>query len=280
MVPVLNVQSRVSSMQWRRGLAAMATLALTSASAAAQSASTSAAMPVETAIPVLFTSTTNAARVHSGDVVRGKTMEAVFAGPGKVVPEGSRVFGHVVEARGFTFDETPYAPQQPSYLVVHMDSMRVDGRDVVLHAKVRALASALATDDATRPPATDMDVWGTTTQIGGDHLQDGDNAMYSPDDEIVGYRRKQGVVAHLLPASYRSHGSVRSCGGTTTEQAVALFSASACGLYGFPHMDLSDDGAADGTFRLESRRYTVSLQANGAALLQVISVSTSATASR
>jgi len=61
--------------------------------------------------------------------------------------------------------------------------------------------------------------------------------------------------------------------GTATEQPVAIYSANACGLYGFVQTYMAHMGktAPLGTVQLESRRHTVTLYARSTALLQVIS---------
>lgn len=228
------------------------------------------AIPPETALPVVFTKTVSAAKVKAGDLVVAKTIEAIILPSGATVPKGSEVVGHVTEARPFVFDPTPYAQQQPSYMAVHFDRVRVNGQDIPVRLQARALATMFATDDARRPPPSDLDSDGTLTQVGGDQVIPSETEVRTPDGDIVGYKRKQGVVAHLIPAEYVVRDRVQRCRGTDTEQSVAIFSASACGLYGYVKTIMTDNGATDGTFRLESPRFTITLRAESTALLQVL----------
>ena len=78
-------------------------------------------------------------------------------------------------------------------------------------------------------------------------------------DDIVGYNKKQGVFARLLPGG-------GGCEGTQTEQSVAIFSPDACGLYGFVDYHLT---AKDSLFRLASAHFSVIFRSGSAALLQV-----------
>jgi hypothetical protein len=221
-------------------------------------------VPAETAIPVIFPHSVDAAHAKPGDRVEAKTLQVVLLGTGQSFPKGSLVIGHVTDARPFVYDRTPYAVQQPSRLAIQFDSIRAGTVDVPLHVAVRALASSFAANDATAAPSSE-DPFGTTTQVGGDQISAPGGEVMSSDDAVVGYSRKQGVFARLLPSS-----AGQSCAGTNTEQSVAIFSASACGLYGFNRLEMPDNGATDGTFRLECRRYTVSIYRNSAALLQVV----------
>jgi len=263
-MPNHNHRSPGTLVQWSVRLAASVVVALPSLGAA------QLAIPNERSIPVDFSRTVSAAKAKSGDPVLAKTLEDVVLADGTTLRKGALVIGHVVEARGFTFDETPYAVQQPSVLAVHFDTVRVGHQDVPLSVAVRAMANYLAVDEARTPPPSDLDFSGTLTQVGGDEVIPREIEVRSPGGDIVGYKRKQGIVAHLIPARYPSRGEWHQCGGTNTEEAVAIFSASACGLYGFAKLEMPDNGASSGTFRLESRRYTVKLYAGSAALLQVI----------
>ena len=143
-----------------------------------------------------------------------------------------------------------------------------DARRVLLHGAVpvatavRALASAQTVGEALTPQRMDeTDSPGMMELVGGGHYSPvGKRVTAGSEDDIVGYNKKQGVFARLLPGGF-------GCEGTQTEQSVAIFSPDACGLYGFVSVHLSAKG--DGTFRLESTHRTIQLYAGSAALLQV-----------
>jgi hypothetical protein len=220
-------------------------------------------LPAQTTIPVIFSHTENAAKAKAGDVVTAKTMQVVLLPNGDRLPKGSMVIGHIVEARPFNFDDTPYAAQQASYLSIKIDQVVNKNSPSSVITSVRALADPISAGEALTPHGIDeTDFPGTVTLIGGAHYSPIDKHVTDgPDDDIVAYNKKQGVFAHLLPGG-------ASCPGTQTEQSVGVFSPDACGLYGFGSVHLSED-TASGTFRLASTHHTVVLYAGSAALLQV-----------
>lgn len=214
-------------------------------------------LPGQTAIPVMFTHTVDAKKAKAGDVVTAKTMQVVLLPNGEQLPKGTLVTGHVVEARPFQFDETPYAVQQPSYLSIQLDHVADDQ----VATSVRALASNSAVEETFSPEDIDEPYgMGTMVLIGGARYSPvAKRVTDGPYDDIVGYRKKQGVFARLLPGGV-------GCAGTQTEQSIAIFSPDACGLFGFFSDQLT---ANNGIFRLESTHQTVTLRAGSAALLQV-----------
>jgi hypothetical protein len=233
--------------------------------------------PSSTTIPVTFTQTLDAAKAKPGDQVSLKTAQEVKLESGKVLPRGTVLVGHVTEARPFTFDPTPYAAQQPSRLAIEIDKIVTSEGETTILVLVRALTSTLESNEAKSPHYTDdTDHVGTMILVGGD-------ASYYPfgkevtnrDGDIVGYHKKDGVFARLISSEYHSRYSSFSCEGSSTEQAVWIYSPSACGLYGFDDMYLVENGfgTKSGMFRLESRHHTVKLFANSTALMQVISFS-------
>lgn len=214
-------------------------------------------LPSQTAIPVMFTHTVDAKKAKAGDVVSARTMQVVLLANGEQLPKGSLVTGHVIEARAFKFDETPYAVQQPSYLSIELDQVA----NTPVATSVRAMATYLAVQEALTPQGIDeSDSLGAMVLIGGAHYSPiAKRVTDGPDDDTVAYNKRQGIFAHLLPGG-------AGCDGTQTEQSVAIFSPDACGLYGFVSDHLT---AREGTFRLESTHRTVSIRAGSAALLQV-----------
>lgn len=226
-------------------------------------ASRAITLPAQTTIPVVFIHTENAAKAKAGDVVTAKTMQVVVLPNGDQLPKGSMVIGHIIEARPFKFDDTPYAVQQASYLSIKIDQVVNRSGTTSVVTSVRALADPISSEEALYPHGIDeTDHLGTVTLIGGAHYSPIDkHVTYGVDDDVVGYNKKQGVFAHLLPGG-------ASCPGTQTEQSIGVFSPDACGLYGFGSVHLSED-TASGTFRLASTHRTVVLYAGSAALLQV-----------
>jgi hypothetical protein len=215
-----------------------------------------ATLPGQTTVPVLFTRTINAAKAKAGDKVTARTMQVVLLPNGGQLPKGTEVTGHIVEARPFQFDDTPYVKQQPSELAIQIDTVQ----NTPVAATVRAMANAVDVREALTPQDIDeTDHLGTMVLVGGAHYSPIDkHVTEGTEDDIVAYNKKQGVFAHLL--------SGNGCPATDTEQSVGIFSPDACGLYGFASTHMTEN---DGTFRLASTHHTVTLYAGTAALLQI-----------
>ena len=213
-------------------------LAVASAFAAQGYATTSTAaqLPAHATLPITFTKTVSAAHAKPGDLILAKTTQPVRLTDGRKVPPGSLVKGHVLASRPFTYDKTPYAKQIPGTLEIQIDSLEVQGKTIPLSVSLRAMAGPIASSDASEPEYTsDVDPQHTTVQIGGDLLTPSQKEILDPNGDVVGYNKKGGAYAHLIA---NSRGPV-NCDGGDTEQPVFLFSASACGLYGFSEVSLT-----------------------------------------
>lgn len=227
-------------------------------------------LPASIAIPVKFSHTIDARKSKPGDVVLAKTTQVVMLPDGRLLPKGSTIAGHVVEARGFTVDQAASGAQTPSVLAIRFDRIVEGNTAIPVDLSLRALANSIASYDATVPVGIDeSDHVGTLVLIGGDGYSPLGTGVSTPQGDLVGYHRKQGVFARLLPGSYRAGNSEVVCDGTAREQSVGIFSPDACGLYGFHSLYLqSDGGASSGTFELDSRSHTVKLYAQSEALLE------------
>lgn len=237
------------------------------------------AVAPQTTIPVVFTRSVSANEVKPGTPVLAKTMQEVWLANGQEVRQGALVLAHVVSAAPFHFNKTPYAKQAEASLAIQFDSLVVSGEKVPLHVYVRALADPFATDAAVRPRPTDEDPLSSTTQVGGDIRTPSQREIVSQDGDTVGYSRRGGNFAHLL-----ANGSAGSagCDGTNTEQAVAIFSASACGLYGFTELSLNSTGnvTSEPQFALTSTRRAPEIVRYSSALLEEVSEANTTSASR
>jgi hypothetical protein len=230
-----------------------------------------ATIPPSTAIPVIFTQTVEAGKAGPGAAVVAKTTEAVYLPGGQVVPRGTTLIGHVVESAPFHFNPAPYAVQAGSTLAVRFDKIAEGDSTISVSLEVRAITGPVAAHEASIPHYRDeTDTTGTRVLIGGSEFSPLQSEVLSPDGDIVGYNRAQGVFARLLANDYVSGGATLHCEATSTEQSVGIFSANACGVYGLDEASMPQNGSGgNGAFVLESRHETVKLYAGSAALLQV-----------
>jgi hypothetical protein len=227
-------------------------------------AASAATLPAQTTLPVVFPHTISARSAHAGETIEAKTTAPVHLQNGMLLHKGAVVRGHVVEAAGFAFNNTPYAHQKPGTLTIAFDTVQDHEVTIPLHATLRALADPLASWDTQRPLPSDVDPEHTLTQVGGDQVTPSQKAVLSPDGDIVGYQHGDSVYAHLISSG--------GCDGSDTEQAMGIFSASACGVYGMPDTAFANtttDGAVP-TITLSSSRYTPEIHSQSHALLEEI----------
>ena len=126
-------------------------------------------------------------------------------------------------------------------LDIQFDSLHLGGRDLPLKVSVRAMADPLATWGAREQNVAD-DSLATVTQIGGDVLIPSQSEVVNRNGDVVAYNRRNGVYAHLI-----AHGS---CDGSSNEVSVDIYSASACGLYGFTDVAARETGSLSSPSKL------------------------------
>jgi hypothetical protein len=215
-------------------------------------------------LPIVFTRTISASNAHAGDPVSAKTSQIVHLVNGNVIPSGTAIEGHILQVAPFSFDKTPYAKQRESTLSIHFDSMRLNGAVVPLSVSVRAMADPVTSWGAREANASESDPLGDVTQIGGDQLNLHQAAVTNGEGDVVAYSKRDGVYAHLI-ANGR-------CDGSSVEVSVGIYSASACGLYGFVSVSAQEFGsqASPSTLTLISTRISPKIWKQSTALLEVL----------
>jgi hypothetical protein len=240
-------------------------LAASSIAAFAQTGSNPVSLPAQATLPIVFTQTVSARQAHAGDSVIARTIQSVRLANGAVIPSGAHVTGHVVAAAAFAFDPTPYAKQKDSVLTIHFDTVETRrGTSIPIHATVRALADVFATNAAYEPPPSDLDPLGTRKLVGGELLTPSQKEVRNLDGDTVAYNRADGVYAHLIPRG--------RCDGSSVEVSMGIFSASACGLYGYADVSATEFGSPDApsTLTLVSHRTSPAIWKHSTALLEVL----------
>jgi len=244
----------------------LVTLLLSSTAALAQGniAPTATSLQAPTTLPIVFTKSISAGDAHVGDVILARTNQEAHLSNGTVIPAGTKITGHVVAAKGFIYDKTPYAHQQQSTLSIKFDSIEVVGASLPLDVTVRAMADPLTSWGAREPKSSDLDSLATVTQIGGDQLIPSQSEVRNMDGDVVAYNKHNGVYAHLI-----SNGR---CDGSDVEVSVGIYSTSACGLYGFSNVAATEFGsvAAPSTITLVSSRTSPKIWKHSTALLEVL----------
>lgn len=217
-----------------------------------------------TTLPIVFTNSVAANNAHPGDPVTARTTQLVRLDNGAVIPKGTKITAHVVAANPFVYDSTPYARQKASALSIHFDSIEVEHQAVPLSVMVRAMADPNTTQEAETSINHDIDPSGATTQIGGDQRYPWNAPVTNEDGDVVAYSRHSGVYAHLIASG--------GCDGSSVEVSVGIYSASACGLYGFDRTAAEEIGSPEhpSTLTLVSTHSSPKIWKYSTALLEVL----------
>ena len=206
-------------------------------------------IPPGTVLPVLLSSSLDARHDKSGKALSGKIMQDMRLPDGARILRGTKIIGHIVDAR-------PASDGVPSQLILKFDYLELKGRRIPIAATARALASMTEVFEA-RMPTNAFDDYGTspsdwnTVQIGGAGVYRGNGEVVS-GNQVVGRTTDYGAVTAKLIAAPN-----RGCpAGSEQEQALWKFSPWACGAYGFSELRLvpSSTTSTAGEVELQSPR--------------------------
>ena len=205
-------------------------------------------VPPGTVLPVTLNSTLDARRSKPGQPISSKVMQDVPLPDGSKIQKGSKILGHVVSA-------SSASAASPAHIAVSFDQVKLDGRTIRVAIHLRALASPFQVFEA-KLPTNSIDDYGTSTsdwntiQIGGAGVFRGSGEVVQ-DGDIIGRTTDYGAVTAKLAAAPKK--GCKGDGGP--EQALWLFSPSACGIYGYPDLTIvrGDTGGSPGVIELESK---------------------------
>lgn len=198
-------------------------------------------LPAGTALPVMLSSTLDAKKDKPGEKIEGKIMQEVPLPSGGQIKSGSHVIGHVVSVGK--------PGVAGSRITVTFDQIQDHGQVSHLSVNLRALASMENVFDTKLPmgnqsDSASSDVW-ITKQVGGDVVNRGRGVLASSTG-IVGRYTGSGVWGRLTP------GLDSDCpAANDNEQALWVFSTSACGVYGISDVKLTHNGSADPVGQIE-----------------------------
>jgi hypothetical protein len=210
----------------------MSCLSLTFASICLAATLAAQNLPSGTALPVMVSTGLNAKNSKVGEKISGKLMQEVTLPSGPAIKSGAHVAGHVVEV------SSPRG--SGSRIVVTFDQLQFEGRTVPLNVSLRALAASENVFQAGVPvgpsaTAESSQDW-VTKQVGGEFVFRGRGLLES-NEGAVGRWSGTGVWGQLAAA-----GDCPASDSNGQEQALWIFSTTACGLYGFEHTKLAHAG--------------------------------------
>lgn len=218
------------------------------------------ALPAGTLIPVTLGHGLNAQKLHSGQTVRARIMQSI---PGTHVHRGATVVGHIVRVST--------RPHEPAMLELRFDAIESHHQRIPVRTNLRALASPLDVEFAQVPEEMSSrgmtpETW-DTQQIGGDQVYRGGGPV-AEYNKPVGTPVAYGVLAtpHTQPGA-PCRGEVAN---NSHPQALWLFSANACGVYGLPNLRIVHAGRNNGgAIVLAAGHGKLNLRGGSALLLRV-----------
>jgi len=188
-------------------------------------------LPPGTALPVMVGTSLNAKNAKPGQKIEGKLMQEVMLG-GDKLKSGSHVTGHVVSV------SRPGA--SGARIVVQFDELENEHQKIPLHVGLRALANSQNVFNAGLPvdasSSTESSQEWVTKQIGGEYVFRG-RGYVSSDKGKVGTYSGSGVWGPLPATDDCPAGDTLN-----PQQALWIFSTTACGAYGFEHTKLEQSG--------------------------------------
>ena len=215
-------------------------------------------LPAGTLLPVTLNRGLSARKLRAGQIIPMRLMQSV---PGTRIHRGAKVLATVVRVGTL--------PGGEAQLTLRFDSIESHGQKIPIRANLRALASPLEVEEAKIPEEMSSrgltpETW-DTQQIGGDQVYRGGGPV-TEDGHKVGKPGAYGAVdMPQAAAGMKCRGTL----GPSHPQAMWLFSADACGVYGYPHVVIRQAGRSSGTVVLASTRGKLNLGGGSALLLRV-----------
>jgi len=250
------------------GFAAGSDGAQTAASSDNLAAATSqhSAVPAGTILPVVLRTTVTPANAKQGQSIHGEVAQDIPLADGSRIRRGSKVEGRVVNV-------VSAANGADTQISIRFDRLNSHGQPIPIITDLRAMAGFMTVLEAGIPGQGtgegEVANWLDTTQIGGDSVFGVGGLVKTSDNQVVGKSLVSGGVLGQARASGKCRGAVD---GNDSPQALWVFSANACGIYGLANVSLSHAGRTDpvGTITLDVQTRKAKIQNGAGLLLRVI----------
>ncbi|MFZ0798767.1 MAG: hypothetical protein WCA13_12965 [Terriglobales bacterium] len=223
------------------------------------------AIPAGTILPLQLNSSLNSRKSKPGQMVTARLMQDVPLPSGGKIRAGSKAVGRVL-------DVVEAGNGSGAKISLRFDTLEVSKRMIPMTTNLRALASMMEVEDAQLPKTgpdrgTPQEAW-TTTQIGDDVVYRGGGPVAN-GLRVVGTPTFNGVLVRV--ASQRGAKCRGDLSGNDQPQALWLFSADACGTYGFTDLTIAHAGrnAPLGQITLVSEKSNFDVRSGSGLLLRV-----------
>jgi len=225
-------------------------------------------IPVGYILPVQLDRTLSIEDARAGDAIKVRIMQEIPLPNREKISFRSVVKGSILKVARDE-DETGVE------LTMRFDVVSHRGRDLSVVTSLRVIASYNTVRDAERPVAAYDEAfptsWATTVQIGGDIRYGDGDTVRNRWNETVG----KAVLGEVLV--YAKSNQALGCDGPVDAddrpQALWLFSADACGVYGLKDVQLIRSGQSEplGEIILHFKKSDMKLRAGTGMLLRVVS---------
>ena len=188
-------------------------------------------LPPGIALPVMMSTTIKSKSAKSDEPIDGKLMQEVRLKDGRVLKRGAHIYGHIIANE---------KPDGASKIVLSLDKLEDDGQTIPLRAGLLAVASMASVANAQLPVngASSPQDW-ITRQIGGDVVNRGRRIVTSSKGITGKYLQSGDVIAKLTP---NPQSGCPGGDGYDEEQALWLFSCSACGAHSLKNLKIAENG--------------------------------------
>lgn len=222
-------------------------------------------IPNGTILPVRLNAEINSKKAQSGQVITGRIMQDVPLPNGNKIPRGATVSGIVVASAP--------ASQGQARITLRFDNLQIHEQKTPITTDLRAFASSLEVRLAGIPEVSPGYgtpwTWVTTRQVGGDEVYGTYGPVTDQTSQQVGTSVPDGVLLQVRakPGS-KCRGAME---GENPVQALWVFSADACGVYGDEALSIAHAGRSDpkGQIELVSNKGEVKLRKASGMLLRI-----------
>ncbi len=224
-------------------------------------------IPEGTVLPVRLNHGFSSKNARAGQVITGRLMQEVALPNAAKIPEGARLLGTILSV-------SPADNNVGGKLSLRFDQIEIHHRRSPIVTNLRALASLLEVEFAEIPETTPgfgtPYIWATTDQIGGDVKYGVGGPVTDHVSRPVGQGTYTGVLVHV-----RAQPGSKCRGALDAQdrlQALWVFSADACGIYGIAQLRIEHAGRTEptGQITLAAETGDAKLQSGSGLLLRVI----------
>lgn len=224
-------------------------------------------IPVGTIFPTRLENMLSAEDVKAGEEIATLIMQDVPLDGREKIRARSKVLGTVV-----TVARTPDG--NAIDVSLRFDKVEYDKKTIPVSTSLRAIASYEAVR-AAQTPFTGADGgtpagWANTVQIGGDIRYGDSGEVRNRKKQKVGKGVEGGVLVHV--SAQPGSACDGEIAGNDRMQALWVFSADACGLFGYRHIQIIHNGRKDpvGVISLRFEKEKMKLDAHTAILLRTV----------